>query len=568
LKIRPEDESSKVSQVSVKNSNPRLQLRDIGERLAGGLKIGAFNQSSLIRLVDVIMSRLREPANEAQALIHIPKSFTTAIADRLSLSEKPQVGSFYLCNFQPDNGAQIGLEVSGELTQRHSFRSELILIFIGRSLCALLTAWQEKNVNQKRTKPLAWKVAISFNPQEVLAGTQHIEQILSQREDSDAHLLQWLGGAAEKLRSFPLTEAGYRSWEDYLPDFIIDQEQQRLVRERELKWFRLISRVQDAVGWELDTSKLFAAISQVLKSTIGFHYLEIQILEPRGKKYDVTAVHHRNDTAFGGKLLSVILRPESRETIMRSLKPIVIDAKSAEKTLMNPRLMKYMSIESGIIVPLVYQKRANGMLKLFANNKNHFIQDDLPGMEAIGRILARSIENVKIHTLMKRMATVDGLTNLYNRRFFTEQITREFKRSSRYQSSLSLIMIDIDHFKHYNDSFGHLRGDEALVTVGRLVKACVREVDIVARYGGEEFAVILPEANLERGMLVAEKIRSAIESHKFKFGNRQPGGALTLSLGVASNTADVENINELINRSDVALYRAKKAGRNRCEPFE
>ena len=129
-------------------------------------------------------------------------------------------------------------------------------------------------------------------------------------------------------------------------------------------------------------------------------------------------------------------------------------------------------------------------------------------------------------------------------------------------------MIDIDHFKHYNDSFGHLRGDEVLVMVAKLLKACVREVDFVARYGGEEFSVILPEANLERGMLVAEKIRSDIESHKFKFGNRQPGGALTLSLGVASNTADVENINELINRADVALYKAKKAGRNRCEAFE
>ena len=514
------------------------------------------------------MSRMREPTNQAQALIHIPQSLTKAITEQLRLPEKPRTSSFYLCSFHPDNGAQIGLEATGELVQRHSLRSELILIFIGRSLCALLTAWQEKNTSQKRIKPSAWKAALSFTPHEILAGIQHIEQILGQREDTGVQLLKWLADAAEKAEHLILSGSGFHAWEDYLPEFIIDLEKQRLIRERELKWFRLILRVQDAVGWELDTGKLFSSISQVLKSTIGFHYLEIQILEPRGKKYDVTSVHHRNDTAFGGKLLSVILRPESRELIMRLLKPVLIDTKSAEKTLMNPRLMKYMNIESGIIVPLVYQKRANGLLKLFANNRNHFTQDDIPGMEAIGRILARSIENVKIHTLMKRMAIVDGLTNLYNRRFFTEQLTREFKRSSRYQSSLTLIMIDIDHFKHYNDSFGHLRGDEVLVTVGRLVKACVREVDIVARYGGEEFAVILPEANLERGMLVAEKIRSAIESHKFKFGNRQPGGALTLSLGAASNTADVENINEFINRADVALYRAKKAGRNRCEAFE
>ena len=536
--------------------------------IADNLRTGDFNQNSLTKLVEVIIDRIRGPEFEAQALLHIPQNLAKALKDKLKLSEKPRTSSLYLCNFSPNDDSRLKFKAVSDLSQRHPFRSNLMIVFIGKSLCALLAAWQENGGNNRKSKPKTWKVGLSFIAHEVLSGLRQIDLILSQHDNSDKSVLKWLEKATTSLEKFSDHESSFSSWENYLPDFIIDIEQHRLMRESELKWFRLISSVQDAVGWELDTGKFFAAISHVLKSTIGYHYLEIQILEQRGRKHDVTAVYHRNDTAFGGKLLSVILRPERRESILHSLKPVLIDRKSAENILMNPRLMNYMDIESGIIVPLVYQKRTNGMLKLFANSRDHFTVEDIAGMEAIGRILARSIENVKIHALMKRMATVDGLTNLFNRRFFTEQLTREFKRASRYQSSLTLIMIDIDHFKHYNDSFGHLRGDEVLVMVAKLLKACVREVDFVARYGGEEFSVILPEANLERGMLVAEKIRSDIESHKFKFGNRQPGGALTLSLGVASNTADVENINELINRADVALYKAKKAGRNRCEAFE
>ncbi len=536
--------------------------------VANSNRVGKFNQTSLTRLVEVIIDRVKEPKFKAQALLHVPQVISRVVKDKLQLSEKPRTSSLYLCGFNAAEDSKLKLEQVGELSQRHPFRSDLIIAFVGKPLCALLTARREDDGENRRSVVRTWKTGLSFVANEVLAGIQEINTVLNRYNTNDEAALKWVKNAVSRLEKFSQNDSGFSSWENYLPDFIIDLEQQRLMRESELKWFRLISRIQDAVGWELDTGRLFEAISQVLKSTIGYHYLEIQILEQRGKKHDVTAVYHRNDTAFGGKLLSVILRPERRESVLHGLKPILVNRETSKDTLMNPRLMNYMEIGSGIIVPLVYQKRANGILKLFANNRDHFTAEDIIGMEAIGRILARSIENVKIHSLMKRMATVDGLTNLYNRRFFTEQLTREFKRSSRYNSSLTLIMIDIDHFKHYNDSFGHLRGDEVLVAVAKLLKACVREVDFVSRYGGEEFTVILPEANLERGMLVAEKIRSTIESHKFKFGHRQPGGTLTLSLGVASNTTDVENINELINRADVALYKAKKAGRNRCEAFE
>ncbi|MDP8241116.1 MAG: sensor domain-containing diguanylate cyclase [Candidatus Hatepunaea meridiana] len=533
---------------------------------ADNLKTSGFTQNSLIRLVEVIMARAGENDTDVQMLLHIPSSLSKALTDRLHLDEKPRSKFLYSYNPVSEESNRRALKPFGTLTSHHLTRNDLVLILVGNSICASVSAHQQHNNNKSRQT--IWNVSLSFVADEVLSGIKRFELTISKGLNDSKSALNWLDNAESKILAFERTNNLSPSWSNYLPDFIFNLERRRLTHERELKWFQLISCVQDAVGWELDTGHFFTAISQVMKNTIGFQYLEIQILESRGKKYDISNVHHRNDTAFGGKLLTVIMRPKRREVILNKHKPILIDNNSAQDFLMNPRLMDYMNLHSGILVPLVYQKRSNGLLKMFASKENHFTEEDLPGMEAIGRILARSIENVKIHTLMRRMATIDGLTNLFNRRFFNDQLMREFKRSQRYDSSLTLIMCDIDFFKHYNDNFGHLRGDTVLITVAQLLKTCVREVDFVSRYGGEEFAVILPEANLEHGILVAEKIRSVVEAHPFKYENRQPGGKLTISLGVATNTSDVDTINELINRADVALYRSKKTGRNRCETFE
>lgn len=553
---------SKTKKISsAKSSKTSKLFSDILE-----MKSGDFNQHSLVKLIDEIIVRARGADPDASVLLHLPKNLAGTLRRKLRLSENPRLDTLYFNKSIAEND-QLIISPVCSIPPRNHLRNEFLLILAGQALSAFVSA-QENPLKENEAAQLAtWQVSLSFAPDEVLNGIRHFQSLMGVKSRVKTDCAKSLEESVSNLLT--ISDNGkLPTWGNFLPNFIIDLEQEKLEREGELKWFQLISRVQDAVGWELDTGKLFEAISHVLKNTIGFQYLEIQILEGKGNKFDVTAVHHRNDTAFGGKLLTVILRPDRRDEILKSRKPFIVDSEEAERTLMNPRLMKYMSLNSGIIVPLVYQKRTNGLLKLFGSKPDHFTKEDVPGMEAIGRILARSVENVKVHTHMKRMATIDGLTNLYNRRFFTEQLTREFKRSKRYDSNLTLIMIDVDFFKHYNDALGHLRGDQVLVVVSQLLKANVREVDIVTRYGGEEFAIILPEANLEHGVLVGEKIRSEIEAHPFKHEERQPGGKLTLSLGVASNTADVDTINELINRADIALYRAKKSGRNKCVTFE
>jgi diguanylate cyclase (GGDEF)-like protein len=165
------------------------------------------------------------------------------------------------------------------------------------------------------------------------------------------------------------------------------------------------------------------------------------------------------------------------------------------------------------------------------------------------------------HEEIYRLMTIDGLTQVHNKRHFQESLEREFARSKRYGNPFALVMFDIDHFKRINDTYGHLAGDEVLRRMGALVTKKVRTNDIVARVGGEEFAVILPEAGRPGGLALAEKLRKLVESEQFTYnGIVVP---VTVSLGVAGFEASFENAEALISRADEKLYEAKRGGRNR-----
>jgi diguanylate cyclase (GGDEF)-like protein/PAS domain S-box-containing protein len=150
----------------------------------------------------------------------------------------------------------------------------------------------------------------------------------------------------------------------------------------------------------------------------------------------------------------------------------------------------------------------------------------------------------------------DVLTGLFNRRFLNNKLEEESKRSERYQSSLSLILLDVDFFKKYNDTFGHTEGDKILSRIGDTIKRCIRQTDFGCRYGGEEFAIILPETIIEDAILIAERICKGVELDTAQFNT----GA-TISAGVSGYTKK-QSINEFISKTDFALYEAKKCGRN------
>ena len=164
-----------------------------------------------------------------------------------------------------------------------------------------------------------------------------------------------------------------------------------------------------------------------------------------------------------------------------------------------------------------------------------------------------------------RLSYTDDLTGIYNHRFFIEQLTLEVERQKRYDTPLSLLMIDIDYFKNYNDTNGHLAGDQALRAISKLIQQGVRQTDIVARYGGEEFSAILINAGREKALEIAERVRRNVAETRFPNEKAQPNKDVTVSVGVATFSSSVSTLTDLIREADHALYRAKKRGRNRIE---
>jgi diguanylate cyclase (GGDEF)-like protein len=162
------------------------------------------------------------------------------------------------------------------------------------------------------------------------------------------------------------------------------------------------------------------------------------------------------------------------------------------------------------------------------------------------------------------LATIDGLTGLIVHRHFQAKMEEEFRRAKRYQKDLSYLMTDIDHFKKFNDTWGHQIGDMVLREVAKIVRSCVRDTDVAARYGGEEFAVILPETDLDGAILFAERLREKVEAASFE--GPEQDLKVTISIGVSSLPSHkAENALEMIKLADDALYVAKENGRNRVE---
>ena len=170
-------------------------------------------------------------------------------------------------------------------------------------------------------------------------------------------------------------------------------------------------------------------------------------------------------------------------------------------------------------------------------------------------------ERVRMMEKLQRLAITDGLTKLHNSRSFYSQLEVEVDRFNRYKHPLSLLLLDIDHFKEYNDNYGHLEGDKVLVRISQLIKACLRKLDTAYRYGGEEFTVILPETSGEEAVLVAERIRKTVQAEKFTPQSDEELG-ITISIGTAQYAAE-EQLSTFIQRADKAMYISKQKGRNR-----
>lgn len=221
------------------------------------------------------------------------------------------------------------------------------------------------------------------------------------------------------------------------------------------------------------------------------------------------------------------------------------------------------AVSSLICAPFKGRGQVIGLLNAYRAGGEAFDEASYELLLATASQIGIALENARLFEETKTLAITDGMTSLFNYRYFRERLNEEFERERRYKRELSLIMIDIDFFKKYNDLNGHPKGDKLLKDFSAILKKIFRSTDIIARYGGEEFIIILPETAKEMAVEIAERLRKEVEATEFEGGKTQPDGRVTISLGVTSYTEDLKSADDLVKNADNLLYRAKEEGRNR-----
>lgn len=338
------------------------------------------------------------------------------------------------------------------------------------------------------------------------------------------------------------------------------ETENRALRERiaELHTFLNLSKTLSAT---LNMEELFRLALHLIGRSLHVDAYSLMLLDESGERLVVKAAFGFPDD--GGLGLTLRVGEGISGLVAQTGQAMLVPDVSAE-----PRLLEQESFRqqhgSFICVPLrIKGREVMGVLNAQKPDPHGFALGDLDLFQAVANQVAAALENAQLYQRTKELSTRDDLTGLFNRRHFFDNLEKEVQRARRYRRVFSLILLDLDDFKGYNDTYGHLKGDEALKEIGRLLLASTRRADIVARFGGEEFVVLLPEINAQGALVVAEKIRTAVEQYPFAGRTIQPGGKMTVTLGLATYPTDSEDGLELVDLADRALYLGKQQGGNR-----
>jgi diguanylate cyclase (GGDEF)-like protein len=337
------------------------------------------------------------------------------------------------------------------------------------------------------------------------------------------------------------------------------EEENRDLRKRvgELHTFLNLSKVLSAT---LDMEELFRLALHLIGRSLHVDAYALMLLDELGKRLVVKAAF--GFPADGEVGLAIQVGKGVSGLVAQTGQPMLVADVSTE-----PRFLGESAFwqQHGAFICVPLQIKGRGVIGVLSAHKPDlpaFCLSDLDLFQAVANQVATALENAQLYERTRELSTRDDLTGLFNRRHFFDHLEKEIQRARRYQRVFSLLMLDLDDFKRYNDSHGHLKGDEALKEVARLLQASTRRADLVARYGGEEFVVLLPEINTARAAVAAEKIRAAMEVYPFGGRSTQLDGKLTVTIGVATYPEDSKDPVELLDLADRALYAGKLQGGN------
>ena len=356
---------------------------------------------------------------------------------------------------------------------------------------------------------------------------------------------------------------------------------------------RLIVAFADQVAIALENAQLYTDAARAADRFMALYQLS-QIISTNLKPEDIyPSIHQAVSELMITEFFCISLYDSAAQTIsdvymIDNGEPQVLTTRPLEKGLFSTVLktgksLLYQSLDpstaeelgavmlgnmssanisqSILIVPLKIGAKCIGIISTQSYKPGMYTRSDKETLELLAANVAIAIENARLFDEVQKLAITDPLTQMYNRRKFDEFALKEFDRSRRYNRRLCAIMIDLDQFKHVNDTYGHHAGDLALASLAALCKKNVRNIDVLARYGGEEFIILLPETTAAEAMTTAERLRKDCEETKVE--SALGAISLTISLGVAELNKSCKTLEELVDRADQALYQSKDTGRNK-----
>ena len=340
---------------------------------------------------------------------------------------------------------------------------------------------------------------------------------------------------------------------------IIEETNNRL--KNALREYSLLSRVSNTLSSVLDPNELYLILSEVISRELMIAEFAIFVTDHRKKNFTLSASHGLESLEVVGQSKVKLQEPLLTE-IMKKPEPLLIRNSSMVPEYLAGHEFIFPE-RCCLFVSILRKDKLLGILYFSRPVKDGFNLNEKELLVTLSSQVAVALENANLFSQAKELTITDDLTNIYNRRYFYQALTMEVKRSKRFKRPLSLLMVDVDYFKKFNDSFGHLVGDQVLKDLAAVLSKNIREVDTLARYGGEEFAIILLDTEVYNAYQIADKIRNIIEEHfkDAKMG-QQNVGKITISVGVSGMPADAITMDDLLNHADIALYSAKIKGRN------
>jgi len=310
--------------------------------------------------------------------------------------------------------------------------------------------------------------------------------------------------------------------------------------------YRIVRRIHSALNME----ELAAATRGILEEMLSLKTYSLTVLDGANGEYLFQVGKNLTSTELEGILQEV------RDWAVRWSE----DTENLQEAA--PLQTKKAGTQPLACLPLKARQRLVGALATTAKSIEGLDKEEREVLSVVTTQIAVAIENTRLYEMTKRLAVTDELTGLYNVQYFQKRLSVELERARRYNRSLALLFIDIDHFKEYNDKFGVAQGDTALTEIGILLKGNSRESDIVARSGGEEFVLALPETEKEGAIVIAERLRKVIASHPFWGEKGRRNQFLTVSIGLACYPPGTGKPEELMKKAEEALKKDKGASRS------